>query len=246
METNNTNKQLVIGLDLSFNSTGITIMKCNNYVPSKISFHRVVYDDGSNKTKIYKPKDIPRINQVTYRMPTNITMYDLILDEKDTNNLEQSQTTLRAMICSKRINKILSKYISEFKPNEVICTIENYVMPSFAGPNSLKNVSGLILLQGFVREFLIRLKITFDNNLYQNNTFDLKIYTPTPTQNKKYFTGNGKAEKSEMIQSFLTNWDGNRLLPNLNHGKVDDVIDSFALLIHGWYSYLKTNYWTIK
>lgn len=239
-------KQLVIGLDLSFNSTGISIMECENHIPKKIKFYRIVFDDESNKTgKIYHPKDIPNINQIIYRMPTNIRTDDVLLDASDKNNTEQTYTTLRAMICSKKINKIIGKEISEYKPDIIICTIENYVMPSFAGPNSLKSVSGLILLQGFVREFLIRTKITIDTNKKFNdyNLKDLYIYTPTPTQNKSYFSGNGKAEKTEMIKTFETIFEGNRLLPNLNHGKVDDIIDSFALLTHGWYIYLKKEIW---
>jgi Holliday junction resolvasome RuvABC endonuclease subunit len=220
-------KKILIGLDLSFNSTGITITYFEDNQPKIIKFHRIVFDEEKNKTgKVLTPKEIKNINQEVYRMPVNIHVEDIILDSKDKNNHEQIETTLRAMICSKKINMVLAKMLNRFNPDLVICTMENYIMPSFGGPNSLKSVSGLILLQGFVRDFIIRWKLTNpDTRLY--------LYTPTPSQNKKAFCGNGKAEKKEMIDAFVNLYDGNKLLPNISAGKVDDVIDSFSLMIHG-------------
>lgn len=221
-------KKILIGLDLSFNSTGITVTYMEDSTPKIIQFYRVVFDDENNKTrKVYKPRDIPNINQVTYRMPKNVYFET---DSYDNNSKEQLATTLRAMICSKRICGILSNVYNRFTPDIVVCTIENYIMPSFAGPNSLKNVSGLILLQGYVREFIIKLYIATGLNLY--------LYMPSPSANKKFFSGNGAADKQQMIDSFITNYDGNKLLPNLDHGKVDDVIDSFSLLCYGLNKYL--------
>lgn len=227
------NKKVLIGLDLSFNSTGLTVTYLEDDKPQIIQFHRIVYDDGTNKTgKILTPREIKNINQVVYRMPTNISVDDIILDSNDKNNQEQIHTTLRAMICSKKINKILARVLTRFNPDTVICTMENYIMPSFGGPNKLKTVSGLILLQGFVRDFIIRWKLT-------NPDADMFLYTPSPTQNKKAFCGNGKAEKHNMIEAFKTLYNGDKLLPNLQAGKVDDVIDSFSLMIHGYRIYLK-------
>lgn len=226
------NKKLLIGLDLSFNSTGICATYLEDDKPQIMRFYRIVFDDESNKTgKIYNPKDIPNINQVIYRMPTNISVEELTENEKISN--EQVSTTLRAMICSKKICIILNRLLSKFIPDEIIFTIENYVMPSFGGPNSLKNVSGLILLQGYVREFIIKFKIG-------NPLLNIKVYTPSPTQNKLSFCGNGKADKSVMINYFKQNYDNkNQLLPDISKGKIDDIVDAFSLMIYGYKKYLK-------
>lgn len=231
----NNHKILVIGLDLSFNSTGITftVLNENNNNPEKIRFYRVVFDDEKNITgKRLKPSEIKNINQVVYRMPSNIHLSDINLVKEDNNTSEQLTTTLRAMICSKKINQIIADNIIDYGPSKIICTMENFIMPSFGGPNSLKNVSGLLLLQGFVREFFVKSSINFPD-------INIKLYTPTPTQTKKYFAGNGKADKKQMIESFEKNFNGHKILPILNKGKVDDVIDSFALMCHGLYHYYK-------
>lgn len=225
---NNKNNILVIGLDLSFNSTGITISVFNkNIKAEKIRFYRVVFDNENNITgKRLKPNDIPNVNQIIYRMPSNIKLSDINLINNDKNTSEQINSTLQAMICAKKINQIIANNILDFGPAKIICTMENYIMPNFGGPNSLKNVSGLILLQGFIREFFIKFSI-------KNPQIILKLFTPTPKQNKKYFTANGNANKKEMIESFEKNFDGHKLLPITNKGKIDDIIDSFSLMCYG-------------
>lgn len=225
-------KILLIGLDMSFNSTGITFSVIENNKPQKIKFYRVVFDDESNKThKLLKPQDIQNVNQVVYRMPTNINVADLSIDNQDKNSYEQIRNTLRAMICSKKINKIIANNINQINPNVIICTMENYIMPAFGGRNSLNNVSGLLLLQGFVREWFIKFAVSYS----EINTY---LFTPTPKQTKKYFTGNGSADKKEMQYYFVENFDGQKLLPNMSKGKLDDIIDSFALMVHGYNKYL--------
>lgn len=227
------NKILLIGLDLSFNSTGISFCTLENNVPKIMKFYRVVFDEKITASGTqHKPKDIQNVNQIIYRMPTNINISDLLLSDDSKNDIEQLYTTIRAMICSKKINKVLAQVIDEIKPDTIICTIENYIMPSFAGPNSLKTVSGLITLQGYIRDFLIRYKITFPE-------INVLLHTPTPTQNKKNFSGDGKADKQKMIETFITKYDGFKLLPDVNTGKIDDVIDAYSLMVFGWKIYIK-------
>ena len=213
---------------MSFNSTGISFSTIENNHNSKLKFYRLVFDDESNKThKIYKPNEILNVNQLTYKMPTNISIQDLAVDLEDKNSYEQIRNTLKAMVCSKYINKILQENISLYKPEVIMCTMENYIMPAFGGRNSLTNVSGLLLLQGFVREWFIKFSVSCPHI----NTY---LFTPTPKQTKKYFTGNGSADKKEMMQNFIDKFSGQKLLPNLTKGKLDDIIDSFALMVHGY------------
>ena len=232
-------KILLVGLDLSFNSTGVCLCKIIENKPETMKFYRIVFDEKITKFgNQHRPKDIPNVNQIVYRMPTNINVEDILISDNSKNNYEQTYTTLRAMICSKKINKVLAQNINDFQPDLILCTIENYIMPSFAGPNSLKNVSGLIMLQGFIREFLIRYKIT-------NPELQLLLHTPTPTQNKKNFSEDGKADKEKMIDIFVTQHDGKKLLPDLVTVKIDDLIDAYSLMVYGWKiylnKYLKTN-----
>ena len=65
------------------------------------------------------------------------------------------------------------------------------------------------------------------------------LHTPTPTQNKKNFSGDGKADKQKMIETFITKYDGFKLLPDVNTGKIDDVIDAYSLMVFGWKIYIK-------
>lgn len=222
------NKILLIGLDLSFNSTGISFCKVIDNIPKTIEFYRVGYTESTNNIV---PKTIPNVNQVLYRMPSNITAEDLLLTKNSKNDTEQVYATIRSMICAKKINSILANILEDTRKDSeqltIICTIENYIMPAFAGPNSLRNVSGLILLQGYIREFLIRYKLTYPD-------VTLLLHTPTPTQNKKNFTGDGKADKQKMLETFIKYHEGSKLLPDTSKGKLDDVIDAYSLMTYGW------------
>lgn len=222
---------LIIGLDLSFSSTGITFILMNNETKEakKICFYRLVLDKEINKIKKFTPEEIININTVVYKMPTNISTYDLLLDKDDVNNNEQIEATLKAMICSKKIGRIISIVFDKYKPDNLIVSIENYIMPSFSGQNQLKTVSGLITLQAFVREYVIKLALTFD--------IDIKLYTPTPSANKAFFTMNGRAEKIDMLRVFLNHYNGNKLLPTVTEESVhavNDVIDSFSLAVNAY------------
>lgn len=231
------NKTLIIGLDLSFSSTGITINYLEDYIAKKIQFHKVVFDENQNKTnKKYTPQKIKNVNILTYRMPTNLLVGDIVLDFTDTNNIEQCTATIKALICSKKIGTIIINAATLYKADEIIFSIENYIMPNFSGSNQLKTVSGLIMLQGYVRELIIKLclelKISF------------KIFTPPPSNNKKFFTNNGSAEKQLMLDVFLEYYDGNKLLPSIDKNSansINDIIDSFSLMTQAYSKIIKNN-----
>ena len=162
-------------------------------------------------------------------MPTNILVDDIVIDKSDENNIEQCEITLKAVVSSKKIENIIKESISKFEPNEIIISVENYIMPDFNGPNNLKSVSGLIMLQGYVREKIIR--ICIDNKL------PFKLLTVTPSSLKLFFAQHGSADKLMMLQKFMTDWDGKKLLPTVDInmlGLVNDVIDSFALMMYAY------------
>jgi len=228
-------KSLIIGLDLSFSSTGITIAYLEDYVGKTIQFHKVIFDENSNKTsKKYTPQQIKNVNILTYRLPANLQIKDLIIDMSDKNNIQQCESTIKALMCSKKIGIIISDSLNKFNPDEVIFSIENYIMPTFSGSSQLKTVGGLITLQGYVREISIRLCLELK--------IKFKLYTPTPSSNKLFFTQNGKADKTLMVKCFFNNYNGNILLPSTDENSVhliNDLVDSFSLMLNGYSKIIK-------
>lgn len=223
-------KELIIGLDLSLSCTGITIFEFENKIAQKIIFYRILFDDQSNKTgKGYTPFKLKNINDIVYTLPVNVKLDDIVIDDTDENNIEQMSATLRMMICSQKINNIIQKVIETKTVDKITFAIENYIMPAFEGKNQLKTVSEAIMLQGQVRSNIIKLSLL--------KNIKIKILTPTPSKLKKFFSLDGDADKLKMLQTFITYYNGQKILPDAkieNLGKINDVIDSFALSIYGF------------
>lgn len=224
---------IIIGIDLSFNSTGITISTFNDKIAKTIEFHRLVFDDQKT-IKTFIPKQIINVNQYTYKLPTNISVSDIIVDSDDYNTLIQAEATIKSMICVKRLMNIIerkiSKINSETQKLDVIINIEGFLMPQVQGEQQFKSLTGLIMLQGLLRSDLIKIKIS---NRY--NIDNLKIYITTPKELKKWFTGNGNADKQLMLDAFFKYYNGDKLLSkNVELAKINDVIDSFALMMNGY------------
>ena len=135
---------LIFGLDLSLHSSGISIAKYSENSENVVSFNRVVFDEGKSKTgKAYKPTPIQNCTQYVYGMPKNLKLRDMHIIKEDYNAIEQNAVTLRTLMCAKIINEICAKELIDYKPDMVIVTIENYVLPTFSGATALTNVSGL-------------------------------------------------------------------------------------------------------
>lgn len=221
---------IIFGLDLSFNSTGICMMyfdgECQN---TKISFDRVVFDKH--------PREVENISTTVYSLPTNLSVDEILIDAKELgkNENDQALITIKSLICAKAIKSVINKYIQLLKPQQCLFVIENYIMPAFGGKNSLQNVSGLIAIQNYIREYVIGLKLQHGSVREGTSTaIDTFLCTPTPTQVKKFFTGNGKAQKQEMEDVFLSKYDGNTLIDiRERKGKFDDIVDAFALGCYG-------------
>lgn len=221
---------IIFGLDLSFNSTGICMMyfddECQN---TKIGFDRVVFDKH--------PREVENISTTVYSLPTNLSVDEILIDSKELgkNENDQALITIKSLICAKAIKSVINKYIQLLKPQQCLFVIENYIMPAFGGKNSLQNVSGLIAIQNYIREFVIGLKLQHGRDQEgTSTTLDTFLCTPTPTQVKKFFTGNGKAQKQEMEDVFLSKYDGNALIDiRERKGKFDDIVDAFALGCYG-------------
>jgi hypothetical protein len=227
-------KRIVFGIDLSFNSTGITTACWDDGRCTDMAFHRLVFD------KV--PDPIRNINQQTYRMPSNVDVTDLIqtVGEDDFYSEDQAHITLKAMVCVKRIMQIVFEQLVRcgcpvtasgeqwgFGPYDIQFNIEGFVMPSMAGQMQLRVLGGLIMLQGMLRSELIKLKITL------NGRASLRITITSPSELKLFFSGYGDADKQEMLDAFLVTFGGAALLPDtMSLAKVNDVVDSFALMLN--------------
>lgn len=237
-------KQLIIGLDLSFNSTGITASYFEDWNHRYLSFHKLMFDDCSRVNK-WTPIPLENVEIQTYQMPTNISPVEFsLLDDleyqssiNNTSDIqrqytdytyEQTTATVKAMICSKRIGKIISTIIDDWKPEEVYFNIEGWVTPTmFTSSNQMRVICELIMLQGLVREFIIKYR------LRSEKTFNKYVMMVTPpTQLKKFFTGVGNADKQLMIKTFMQTWNGTKLLRESTTQKIDDIVDSFALMVY--------------
>jgi hypothetical protein len=226
--------RIVIGVDLSFNSTGITIAKWSGNRAVSMSFHRVVFETV--------PQPIKNVNQVTYRMPTNVDVRDLVQSNGDDFYTEdQAHITLKAMVCVKKIMKAITDSVmahvstltvsgsdaKTVQSPEVHINIEGFVMPSMLGNQQLRVLGGLIMLQGMLRSELIRLKISLGRATI------FKITITSPSELKLFFGGKGDADKSEMLDAFIGVFGGASLLPDTSSlSRVNDVVDSFALMLN--------------
>lgn len=221
-------KSLIIGFDLSFSSTGITVCYLEDMIGKKMQFFRIIFDDQSRK-KAFNPKQFRNVKNILYRMPSNLNVDDILLDDKDINNKEQLEITLKAMVVEKKIHEIIVTAIQTYQPTSICFAIENYIMPSFSGPMALKNVSGLIILQGFVRKAIIKICLT--------DSIKFHLITETPSSIKLFFALNGHADKLDMLKSFINNFEGGKLIPGIvieDLSYINDVIDSFALVMQSY------------
>jgi hypothetical protein len=231
MQTNN-DKILIFGIDLSFNSTGICIYELKNTISSetlkseiigrKMDFYRIVYNP-LRKINVYN-QEIKNVHQMFYSLPLNFLVEDTASEEE--SDILQTENTVKGLMIKRIVENIL---YTVYQPNvkKIICIIENYVMPTYSGATQLSGVGGLIMLQGFIRELFIEF-------ILSHRDVQLKFGFPTPSHNKYSFTKNGNATKDIMIDYFKRFYNGDVLLPELSHYKVDDLVDAFSLMCYGY------------
>lgn len=210
--------EIFVGIDLSYKSTGITIY---NQSLNEMVFYRVVSD---------KPKPLSKINTIRYSVPYNFKFTDNVSDEF---TLKEKEKSLKSIMCVRTIIKCIHNYISklESKPTKIVFGLEAHLMPVINGTNQFQGLSGLIGLNYILREHIIM--YGFKNNI----PTDLCILSPSEI--KKVFTGNGRADKFSMFDAFMNNFEGKKLFGNINSAQhvadYNDLIDSFAILYNTIY-----------
>lgn len=250
---------IMVGLDLSFNSTGITIINCVNKNAQSIVFHRMVYAKN-HKQFITPAKPIAGVNIHKYKLPDNFDYKSLTLDNpfdedeylsqddielSESYNIDQLFITTKLLINSKRIFKLVRDAITSYtrKYNiskselSISFNIEGNILGGneIMGKNQLRVIGGLIMLNHEIRRHIVDLSLSKD---YKN----IKLFITSPSELKRYFANNGNATKYDMVETFIDNWGGKKLIPTISTesamvGNINDVVDSFAL---GVIAYHKT------
>lgn len=235
-----------IGLDLSFNSTGITFYnekyENNNKIESNIEFHRLVRDKENTSIILNVNQHIYFSQLLSIDLDLKHKQVDSYVNALDYSN-DQIDLTEKYYISVKTIMKLIITYINNVKSkfnvkhNEINIFI-NMEGSILSGYNFNVQI-GVNMLQGFLRGELIKLQLA--NNF---NTYKFRMIPPLLL--KSFFTNNGSANKEEMVNSFINNYNGRKLIPqiDLSNKMVDslnDVVDSFALVVFNVYDLIMTD-----
>ena len=235
-----------IGLDLSFNSTGITFYnekyENNNKIESNIEFHRLVRDKENTSIILNVNQHIYFSQLLSIDLDLKHKQVDSYVNALDYSN-DQIDLTEKYYISVKTIMKLIITYINNVKSkfnvkhNEINIFI-NMEGSILSGYNFNVQI-GVNMLQGFLRGELIKLQLA--NNF---NTYKFRMIPPTLL--KSFFTNNGSANKEEMVNSFINNYNGRKLIPqiDLSNKMVDslnDVVDSFALVVFNVYDLIMSD-----
>lgn len=230
-----------IGLDLSFNSTGITFYnelldkESNKIISSEIEFHRLVRDKEITTRIINVNQHIysSKLLSVDLELKHDLDVYENAIEYSN----EQIDLTEKYFISVTTIKNIIIKYLNTIKQDykldnngiNIFVNMEGSILSGF----NFNTQIGVNMLQGFLRAELIKLQMV--NNF---KTFKFRIIPPTLL--KSFFTNNGSADKLEMIESFINNYDGKKLIPQIDLSnkyvsELNDIIDSFALVVFNVY-----------
>ena len=165
--------RLVIGVDPSFSSTGISIVKDNQLIKSYIVTH--------NKPKVKYTKIAEQYNNIfEYVHYEYMVSGDEHIDTPQDAEFIKTQNIIEA---TKAILSIILLYKSQgYK-------IEVYMEGVAFSSRRTQSLVELGALNYNIRINLIKLGIPF--------------HIITPSANKKAFTGNGAADKELMIKTFL-------------------------------------------
>lgn len=180
---------VVVGLDLSINSTGICVYDTG----TKESYYFII---GSHFTKKALQWQHPRVN---------LNMYSKhVVDSKMDYSVKEDLKTDNIYNIVSYIATILKMY----EPDAV--AIEGISFGS-TGSAALIDLSGL--------NYMTRMKVLEMGVKH--------MYIVSPTQNKKFATGNGSAEKDLMISAWLKMDKEMSEAPK--YIKVDDIADAYFL-----------------
>ena len=211
-----------VGIDVSLNSTGITIIKDNNI--SLISVYRT-----ENDLKFMKQPHILKMLEIGVTFHSTKKVGKVITIEESTNKKGVVKKTKVLNYSLTETNKIIAN-LSLCK--SVICSLNNRDIVGMEGMSYGSSGSSIIDIGMFTG--LLRGKIL---EVIEDDKFS--VYAPSEI--KKFATSSGAANKMTMLQSFMKEEDNQLSIlvkDNydlfVNHkGEIlkplDDLIDSFYI-----------------
>lgn len=202
-----------IGVDLSFNSTGI----CLKY-----------YDEHNEKIVkeyfvIIKPNKLTKkeIKEDSESINFEYVLYEKIdLKEYNDNNIiHEYWKTTNIINLADRIKETIYEYCKDPEITNIYVVIEGI---SYGSTLRTKAVFDLAGLNYVIRKNLI-------------NRENIKLYIVPPTHIKKFATGKGNANKDDIISIFkLTHKD-------IKISKIDDLADAYYMSCYGLELYKNTD-----
>ena len=210
------NNMNIIGIDLSLKSTGITVYDTKN---NKLIFGNIISNKISDKHRFRN------INYIKYSDKSINFKYHKIINNGEYSEYEGNQS-LKIMMAVKSIMRFLTFYLK--KDNHNVIVFESHLLPQILGIKQFRGLSHLIALQHILRENIIL------HCLKNNISVEFCFFSPSEV--KSLFTGNGRADKSKMVDIFIDEYDGKKLIPDILRNReetimyLNDVVDSFALV----------------
>ena len=165
--------KLIIGIDPSFSSTGISVVKDNQLIKSYIVTH--------NKPKVKYTKIAERYNNIF-----EYVHYEYVVSENERIDTPQDAELIKTQNIIEATKAIISIILLYKNQGYKIEVYMEGVAFSSRRTQSLVELGAL--------NFNIRINLI---------KYDIPFHIITPSANKKAFTGNGVADKELMIKTFL-------------------------------------------
>lgn len=216
-------KFAVIAIDQSLNSTGITATYFEDMCCRNISFYRCKFMDSDGKTT----KQFRGITDIYYRIPNTVSAQTNTLGSNNDTEYQLDRTIKSVAAASCIINQLKKLFDAIPKDIPIIFCNENHIMPHNGGKTQLHNFGALVKLLGQIQRFVL---------LYAQSRF-IQFNGVDPKTLKKFFSGNGNADKITMVKAFYDFWGGGKLLPSAEQDPlhIDDVVDSFAVTAYTYF-----------
>ncbi len=206
-----------IGIDPSMNSTGVCIQKYDNDIKLKEEFI-VIKPSNENKSE---DKWLTKKEKIANEAFLNFEY--IFYDKIDISKYKE--------------NNHLSEYYKTYNMINLVCTIKN-IIKEYTKDNPEKLY---ILIEGISYGSSMRTKSIFDlaglNYLIREKFVeksDISFVIATPSEIKKFASGNGNCNKEVMINLFMVSHPSFNIIP-----KVDDISD--AWFMSNYVRYLTNN-----
>lgn len=197
-----------VGIDPSMNSTGICIQKFdenNEKINENFVILKPVNIDNKNKRRLTKKEQAAEESIFNFQY----WFYDKHeTNKEDPNTIHEYCKSLNMTNCANEIKNIVKEYTKDNTEN-IYIVIEGISYGSTIRTKSIFDLAGL--------NYLVREK-------FINTNENIRLIIPTPSEIKKFASGNGNCKKEIMINLFKISHNDFDIVP-----KVDDISDAWFM-----------------